>query len=154
MASYSYFQNFLERQIYIDLVFAVQTLYREFPMLDRQVIEQIEDRLTSFYENNGNSRIKPRTICAVLVYHYGNKVAITMSQTCKVFDINITWFRKKRKDYLQKLGIDTQNQVLNQFQYSEWRLYTSLRLSEHSLPNSDKKQGNAFQLNKNKGLEK
>ena len=139
MASYSYFQNFLERQIYIDLVFAVQTLYREFPMLDRTVLEQIEDKLISFYENNNNSRIKPRTICAVLVYHYANKVAITMSQTCKVFDINITWFRKKRKDYLQKLGIDSQSQVLNQFQYSEWRLYTSFRLPENSLQNSDKK---------------
>ncbi len=138
MASYSYFQNFLERQIYIDLVFAVQTLYREFPKLDRTMLQQIEDKLISFYENNTNSRIKPRTVCAVLVYHYANKVAITMSQTCKVFDINITWFRKKRKDYLQKLGIDSQNQVLNQFQFSEWRLYTSLRLSDDSLQNPDK----------------
>ena len=108
-------------------------------MLDKGIIDQIEDKLTSFYENNANSRIKPRTICAVLVYHYANKVAITMSQTCKVFDINITWFRKKRKDYLQKLGIDSQAQILNQFQYSEWRLYTSLRLTENSLQNPEKK---------------
>ena len=130
MANYTYFQNFLERPIYIDLVFAVQTLYREFPMLDREAIDEIEDKLISFYENNANSRIKPRTICAVLVYHYANKVAVTMNQTCKVFDINITWFRKKRKDYLQKLGVDNQNQFQNQFQYSEWRLFTSLKLSE------------------------
>ncbi len=133
MANYTYFQNFLERQIYIDLVFAVQTLYREFPMLDKTVISQIEDRLISFYENNTNSKIKPRTICAVLVYHFANKVAITMSQTCKVFDINITWFRKKRKDYLQKLGIDAQDPGLNQFQYSEWRLFTSLRNTENTI---------------------
>ena len=108
-------------------------------MLDKGVIDQIEDKLTSFYENNANSRIKPRTICAVLVYHYANKVAITMSQTCKVFDINITWFRKKRKDYLQKLGIDSQSQILNQFQYSEWRLYTSLKFTENSLHRPEKK---------------
>ena len=107
-------------------------------MLEQNVIEQIEDKLISFYDNNTNSRIKPRTICAVLVYHFANKVAITMSQTCKVFNINITWFRKKRKDYLQKLGIDSKNQIFNQFQYSEWRLYTSLRLSENTSPRSEK----------------
>lgn len=139
MANYTYFQNFLERQIYIDLVFAVQTLYREFPMLDRKVIDEIEDRLISFYETNPNSKIKPRTICAVLVYHFGNRVAITMSQTCKVFDINITWFRKKRKDYLQKLGIDTQNQFSSQFQYSEWRLFTTLKFVEDDSQQDGKK---------------
>lgn len=131
MANYAYFQNFLERQIYIDLVFAVQTLYREFPMMDKETITRIEDKLIVFYETNTNTRIKPRTICAVLVYHYANKVAITMSQTCKVFDINVTWFRKKRKDYLQKLGIEEQNQSSNQFHYSEWRLFTSSRITEH-----------------------
>lgn len=139
MANYTYFQNFLERQIYIDLVFAVQKLYREFPMLDSNVINEIEDRLISFYENNTNSKIKPRTICAVLVYHFANRVAITMSQTCRVFDINITWFRKKRKDYLQKLGIDTQNQFSNQFQYSEWRLFTTLRIAEEDSQQDGKK---------------
>lgn len=138
MANYSYFQNFLERQIYMDLVFTVQTLYREFSMLDRNLINQIEENLISFYETNTNSRIKPRTICAILVYHYANRIAITMSQICRVFDINITWFRKKRKEYLQKLGIDTQNQFLNQFQYSEWRLYTSLR----TLDNQKEKEEN------------
>jgi hypothetical protein len=107
-------------------------------MLDRNLINQIEENLISFYETNTNSRIKPRTICAILVYHYANRIAITMSQICRVFDINITWFRKKRKEYLQKLGIDTQNQFLNQFQYSEWRLYTSLR----TLDNQKEKEEN------------
>ena len=108
-------------------------------MLDSNVINEIEDRLISFYENNTNSKIKPRTICAVLVYHFANRVAITMSQTCRVFDINITWFRKKRKDYLQKLGIDTQNQFSNQFQYSEWRLFTTLRIAEEDSQQDGKK---------------
>ena len=107
-------------------------------MLDKEVVETIEDKILSFYENNTNTRIKPRTICAVLVYHFANKVAITMSQTCKVFDINITWFRKKRKDYLQKLGIDNHNKALNQFQYSEWRLYTSFRVSDTIIQEKEK----------------
>lgn len=136
MAKYSYWKSFLDRQIYIDLVFTVQKLYREFPMLDIETIEKIESQLVEFYEKNSNTRIKPRTICAVLVYHYSHRLAITMSHTCRVFEINITWFRKKRRDYLVKLGFDYQNNILGQNQ-SEWRLYT---IKFDDIGNLDKKK--------------
>ena len=122
MAKYSYWESFLDRQIYIDLVFTVQKLYREFPMLDSETIERIESFLVEFYERNSNTRIKPRTICAILVYHYSHRMAVTMSHTCRVFGINITWFRKKRREYLNKLGIDDKNAFFNYHQ-SEWRLF-------------------------------
>ena len=131
MANYSYFQNFLERQIYIDLMFTIQTLYREFPMLDKQLIDKIESILINYYENNSNTRIKPRTVCAVLVYHFANRLAVTMSQTCKTFDINIAWFRKKRKDYIIKLGIENKHNSLNNNQYYEWRLFTTDRINSN-----------------------
>ena len=132
MAKYSYWESFLERQIYMDLVFTVQTLYREFPMLDSETITEIETLLVEFYEKNANTRIKPRTICAILVYHYSHRLAVTMSHTCRVFDINITWFRKKRKDYLSKIGLDVGELLSNQ-QSQEWRLFNYKLLPDETL---------------------
>lgn len=122
MVKYNYWESFLERQIYIDLVFTVQKLYREFPMLDSETISKIETALVEFYERNSNTRIKPRTLCAVLVYHFSHQLAVTMSHTCRVFDINITWFRKKRRHYLAKIGLETNNPFSTQPQ-AEWRLF-------------------------------
>ena len=130
MAKYSYWESFLERQIYIDLVFTVQKLYREFPLFDLETIEKIESFLVEFYEKNSNTRIKPRTLCAVLVYHFSQRLAVTMSHICCVFDINITWFRKKRKEYLNKVGLENHVFSLNE-QQSEWRLF-DYRLGKNS----------------------
>ncbi|MHA2362812.1 MAG: hypothetical protein ACXAC7_02560 [Candidatus Hodarchaeales archaeon] len=124
MPSLRFLQDYLSRQKYIDLMFAIQALYREVN-LNKSTLEKIENHLLDYYEENPLTKKNPKVMSAVLTYYYGKKeYIITMTQVCKIFEVNISWFRKINVDYLQEAGVKLEavQNVLKQ--QREWRWFT------------------------------
>lgn len=124
----------LSRKTYVELMFALQTLHREFSLLGEKILEEIEDLVVEFFDQSENSRVKPRTVVAVLVHHFSKNLhPTTTGQICKVFEVNSTWLRRKRRSYLNQLGLVVDNPALSQHYTHEWRSFPSLVFSNNSV---------------------
>lgn len=70
--------------------------------------KKIEDLLFEYYlTNTAHTVIKPRTLGAILTHYYKSELLedMTITEICNMFDVSILWFRKQRKNYLEKLGV-------------------------------------------------
>lgn len=118
MPSNHFLQAYLSRQKYVDLMFAIQCLYR-LVSFSEKTLNEIEDHLVTYYETHPDSQKKPRILCAVLVYYYGKNSVITKSQIIRIFNISSSWFRKNQIKYLQDMNIEINS--FHQRSQKEWR---------------------------------
>ena len=118
MPSIHFLQAYLSRQKYVDLMFAIQRLFRlvSFP---EKTLNEIQNHLLSYYETHPDSQKKPRILCAILVYYYGKNSVITKSQIIRIFNISSSWFRKNQIKYLQDMNIEVHS--FHQRSQKDWR---------------------------------
>ena len=129
MSSLRNLKKTTSRQIYVDLVFSIQTLHREVD-LSESTLKKVEEDLIHYFESFPDTKRNPSVICAVLVYHYGKKDhIIPMMRVCHIFSIGISWFRKIHVDYLEETGIELDEAHQQLFQRREWRWFSNSNLT-------------------------
>lgn len=128
----SEFKHFfhLDAETNFDLMLTFQVLHREIGLLEEKSY-LLESHLLDYYEKNPGSKIKPQILCVVLIHYFSRTLgSVGIKQICKIFQIDYGWFRRKRRDYLTRLGIfdaDTdKNSLLGRSYRHEWRLTASL----------------------------
>ena len=116
---------FLVDNAYFDLIFTFQTMHREI-RLSADKSELIENHLKDYYERHPDSKIKPQILCVVLIHFFSRHIgSIGIHRICKIFKIDYSWFRRVRRDYLQRLEVfepELEKQYpFGQSYYNEWR---------------------------------
>jgi hypothetical protein len=158
MVSNHLLRRFSNRQISMDLAFTIQLIHREFTFLPDKSIEKIEEHLIEFYVNNQSSKVKPKTLGAVLVQYYGSRTfSLTMNKICKTFNVNMTWFRKCRRIYLSQLGLTKISDKicdLNLNSKIDWRFHSPLQLFTSSGLADNNHQGQILSYKKLKIVKK
>ncbi len=97
-----------------------------FAQLDRVIPDQasklaqtVKDQITWYYQNNFDSRRKPKTIAVILLDYYRDQYSTIISHSFLVqhFFIDIGHLRRSRVKILKEFGIEFNTMIPNSYSF-------------------------------------